>query len=54
MFSPTRECPRCGGTGYRPLFGRLHIECRSCGGTGWQLKLSARIWYRLRYGSGQE
>lgn len=49
-----RECSRCGGTGFRPLFGPLFIACRPCKGTGQQIRLSARIWARLRYGAGEE
>ena len=49
-----RECQKCGGRGFRQLLGPLHIECRRCRGTGQTIRLSARIWARLRYGAGEE
>jgi DnaJ-class molecular chaperone len=54
MFSATRECPRCGGTGFRPLLGPFHVRCRPCKGTGRQIRLAARIWWLIRFGSGEE
>ena len=53
MFSATRECPKCGGRGFRQLLGPFHIECRSCKGSGVQIKLSARIWSRIRHGASE-
>lgn len=54
MFTATRECPNCGGTGFRPLFGPLYIQCRRCRGTGQMVKLSARLIHRLRFGAGED
>ena len=54
MFSATRTCPKCGGSGFRPVAGPFHIRCRPCKGSGVQLKMSARIWARLRYGAGED
>lgn len=54
MFTPVMECPKCGGRCFRQLLGPFYVECRSCHGTGQQVKMRARIWYRLRYGSSEE
>ena len=54
MWSATRTCPKCGGTGSRPLLGLLRIRCRTCKGSGVQMKLPARIWGRLRYGPKED
>lgn len=50
----TRDCPRCDGTGFRPVLGPFHIRCRACKGTGQQIKLTARIWSALRHGAGED
>jgi DnaJ-class molecular chaperone len=54
MFSPLLECPKCGGSGFRSVAGPFYIHCRPCRGTGQQVKLRARIWWRIKYGSSQE